>query len=76
MCDHCRQAATDAGRAVVAADHPALAGLDFSRSAGSDVGPVVLAQYDGPCAGDCGEWIYVGDEIRMVDGEAVHAGCA
>jgi hypothetical protein len=52
---------------------PELAGLDF----GDDVGPEVLAQYDGRCACGCGEEIESGLDriVRTADGWVL-AGCA
>ena len=34
------------------------------------------ARYSGPCAAECGVHIAAGDEVRFVDDELMHAGCA
>lgn len=51
-----------------------LAGLDFGDEP-AGAGPVFTAAYYSTCGG-CGSGIQPGDEVRMLDGEAVHEGCA
>ena len=38
-------------------------------------GPVIQAKYETRSASCCGEPIDEGDDIRMVDGAAIHADC-
>lgn len=37
-------------------------------------GPVFSARFPGRC-GECGEQIEEGDDIRMIDGDAIHDDC-
>lgn len=42
----------------------------------ADLGPIFSARYPGECAGDCGDVIAEGDQVRYVDDELMHAECA